>query len=1009
MPKPLVIVESPAKAKTISSLLGSDYQVESSIGHIRDLPRNAADVPPAYKSESWSRLGVDVDNDFKPLYVVAREKRDQVRKLKAMVKDASELYLATDEDREGESIAWHLLEVLAPRIPVRRMVFHEITRAAIRRAVRQFRDLDRRLVDAQETRRILDRLYGYEVSPVLWKKVMPALSAGRVQSVATRLVVERERARMRFVSASFWDLAGQFAKEQSQQEKTPDQPFGASLVSLDGRRLVTGRDFREDGQVHTDQVVRLDEEGARGLAARLESASFEVRSVEERPWRRTPHAPFMTSTLQQEAGRKLRFSAARTMAVAQDLYEAGYITYMRTDSTTLSEEALQAARTTARSLYGEAYVPERPRRYDKKVKNAQEAHEAIRPAGDTFRTPADTGLHGDRRRLYELVWMRTVASQMADAVGQSVVVRLGAFSSAGEDAEFGTSGRVITFPGFLRAYVEGSDDPDAELEDREVRLPALAVGDPLSALALTAEGHATQPPARYTEASLVKALEDMGVGRPSTYATILDTVEQRGYIWKKGSALVPSWTAFAVTGLLERYFGDLVDYGFTAAMEEDLDEIARGGQEGVPWLSRFYFGNGQPGLKRLVSDHLGEIDAREINSIPIGGPDSGLVVRVGRYGPYLQRGDDEQAERAPVPEDLAPDELTPARAEELLTAGSTERELGIHPESGRPIVVRAGRFGPYVQVGSADQGDGRPLTASLLRSMDPAAVTLEDALRVLSLPRVVGVDSATGEDIVASNGRYGPYLRRGSESRSLQSEEELFTVGLDAALALFAQPPTRRGRGAAAAPLRDLGPDPESGATILLREGRFGPYVTDGTTNASLRNGDTVEGIMAERAVELLADRRAAAPRPARGRGAAKKAAGTTKKAGGMAKKAGAPGEEGRGRAKKARAAARSPASTAKKATGVGGNRAHEEDCRWPRPRLPRLPLRRRLATPPRRPPVRPRRRPGPPGSGPTPDRSGPADRPGRWGGRRQVHPGRSPGRHPGCGAHPGTRRDRHR
>ncbi len=597
----------------------------------------------------------------------------------------------------------------------------------------------------------------------------------------------------------------------------------------------------------------------------------------------------MTSTLQQEAGRKLRFSAARTMGVAQDLYEAGYITYMRTDSTTLSDEALQAARSTARGLYGDAYVPQQPRRYDKKVKNAQEAHEAIRPAGDTFRTPAETGLHGDQRRLYELVWMRTVASQMADAVGQSVVVRLGGISSAGEDAEFGTSGRVITFPGFLRAYVEGSDDPDGELEDREVRLPALAVGDPLSALALTAEGHSTQPPARYTEASLVKALEDMGVGRPSTYATILDTIEQRGYIWKKGSALVPSWTAFAVTGLLERYFGDLVDYGFTASMEEDLDEIARGGQEGVPWLTRFYFGNGQPGLKRLVSDHLGEIDAREINSIPIGGPDSGLVVRVGRYGPYLQRGTDDGAERAPVPEDLVPDELTPSRAAELLTAGSTERELGVHPESGQTIVVRAGRFGPYVQVGSADDAaGGRPMTASLLRSMDPAAVTLADALRVLSLPRVVGVDPANGEDIVASNGRYGPYLRRGSESRSLQSEDELFTIGLDAALALFAQPAARRGRGAAAAPLRDLGPDPQSGAPILLREGRFGPYVTDGTTNASLRKGDTVEDLTSERAIELLADRRAAGPRPARGRGATRKASAAAKKTSAAAKKTGA-------------------------------------------------------------------------------------------------------------------------
>ena len=930
MPKPLVIVESPAKAKTISSFLGGDYHVESSIGHIRDLPRNAADIPAAYKGEPWARLGVDVDNDFKPIYVVSRDKRDQVKKLKAMVKDASELYLATDEDREGESIAWHLLEVLAPRIPVRRMVFHEITRPAIERAVRESRDLDRRLVDAQETRRILDRLYGYEVSPVLWKKVMPALSAGRVQSVATRLVVERERARMRFVSGSFWDLNGEFLPD-----KEGPVPFGASLVSLDGRRLITGRDFGEDGQVKAGDTVRLDEDGARGLAARLADSSFAVRSVEEKPWRRTPHAPFMTSTLQQEAGRKLRFSAARTMRVAQDLYEAGYITYMRTDSTTLSDEALNAARSTARSLYGAPYVPDRPRRYDKKVKNAQEAHEAIRPAGETFRTPEQTGLHGDQRRLYELVWMRTVASQMADAVGQSVVIRLGGVSTAGEDAEFGTSGRVITFPGFLRAYVEGTDDPDAELEDREVRLPVLAVGDPLAALELAAEGHSTQPPARYTEASLVKALEDLGVGRPSTYASILDTVESRGYVWKKGTALVPSWTAFAVTGLLERYFGELVDYGFTASMEEDLDEIARGGQESVPWLTRFYFGNGgglagsggpkqSPGLKRMVSEHLGEIDAREINSIPIGGADSGVMVRVGRYGPYVQRGDDE---RAPVPEDLAPDELTVARALELLEAGSTERELGVEPVSGLPIVVRSGRFGPYVQVGTAEDvapgpAGGRPATASLLASMNPATVTLEEALRVLSLPRVVGVDAATGEEIVASNGRYGPYLKRGTDSRSLESEEQLFTVGLDEALAIFAQPKGRRGRCAGAAPLRELGPDPTSGAAILLKDGRFGPYVTDGATNASLRKGDTVDGITPDRAAELLADRRAAGPRPPRSRrtAGAGKSAGTTKKVAGTAKKAAAATKKAAVATKKAATATKR--APARRAAGVTKKRS---------------------------------------------------------------------------------------
>ncbi|HVA73859.1 MAG TPA: type I DNA topoisomerase [Acidimicrobiales bacterium] len=892
MPKPLVIVESPAKAKTIAGFLGSDYHVESSIGHIRDLPRNAADVPPAFKGEPWARLGVDVDNDFKPLYVVSRDKKDQVRKLKSVLKDASELYLATDEDREGESIAWHLLEVLAPRVPVKRMVFHEITRAAIERSVREWRELDRRLVDAQETRRILDRLYGYEVSPVLWKKVGPALSAGRVQSVATRLIVERERARMRFTAADYWDLSGVFSGQDGASDNTP---FPAGLATLDGRRLVTGRDFGEDGRVTRDDAVRLDEQSARDLAGRLADAQFTVRSVEEKPWRRSPHPPFMTSTLQQEAGRKLRFSAARTMRVAQDLYESGHITYMRTDSTTLSAEALQAARAQAKSLFGDEYVPAQPRRYNKKVKNAQEAHEAIRPAGDRWRTPEQTGLRGDQLRLYELIWMRTVASQMADAVGQSVSARLGATSSQGAgsgslpagpiDAEFAASGRVITFPGFLRAYVEGADDPDAELEDREVRLPPLSVGDRLSVVSLDAEGHTTQPPARYTEASLVKAMEEMGVGRPSTYASILDTIQGRGYVWKKGSALVPSWIAFAVVGLLERHFAKLVDYGFTASMEDDLDEIARGDEESVPWLTRFYFGNGQLGLKELVSHNLGEIDAREVNSIPIGGAESGIVVRVGRYGPYVQRGEEE---RASLPDDLAPDELTVERAVELLEAGSSDRVVGEDPESGLPVVVKAGRFGPYVQVGESRDGDGsKPRTASLFRSMDPATVTLDDALRLLTLPRTVGVDPADGEEIVASNGRYGPYLKKGSDTRSLESEDQLLAVTLEEALAVFAQPKQRRGRGAAAPPLREMGTDPVSGGAIVLKEGRFGPYVTDGTTNASLRKGDTVEAITPERAVELLAERRDAPPRPGRARGtkkaATRKAAAktaTTKKAG---------------------------------------------------------------------------------------------------------------------------------
>ncbi|HEX2038848.1 MAG TPA: type I DNA topoisomerase [Acidimicrobiales bacterium] len=866
MPKPLVIVESPAKAKTIAGFLGNDYVVESSIGHIRDLPRNAADVPPALKGEPWARLGVDVENGFKPLYVVAREKKDQVKKLKQLLKEASELYLATDEDREGESIAWHLLEVLnpPPTVPVKRMVFHEITRAAIERAVDEWRELDRRLVDAQEARRILDRLYGYEVSPVLWKKVMPKLSAGRVQSVATRILVERERARMRFRAASYWDLEGTFTKG--------DDAFTAGLVALDGKRLGTGKDFDEQGAVKGDVVV-LDEGAARSLADRLHGADVAVRSVEEKPFRSSPKAPFMTSTLQQEAGRKLRFSSQRTMQVAQRLYENGYITYMRTDSTTLSETALTAARTQAAQLYGADYVPDAPRRYEKKVKNAQEAHEAIRPAGETFRTPEQVAreVGPDEARLYELIWKRTVASQMKDAVGQRVQVRLGGRSSGGEDAEFAASGQVITFPGYMRAYVEGSDDPEAELEDREVRLPALAVGDPLGLAGLEPKGHATQPPPRYTEASLVKALEDLGVGRPSTYASIIGTIQDRGYVWKKGTALVPSFTAFAVVGLLERHFPRLVDYAFTAHMEEELDEIAAGLEDAVPWLTSFYFGNGSPGLKQLVSEHLGEIDAREVNSIPIG---NDIVVRVGRYGPYIQRGE----ERAPVPDDLAPDELTVEKAEELLAAPSGDRVLGEDPATGLPVVAKAGRYGPYVQLGEAEPGSkAKPPTASLLKTMSLETVTLEDALRLLTLPRTVGIDPADGQEITAQNGRYGPYIKKGNDSRSLESEEQLFTITLEEAQAVFAQPKLRgRRTGAASPPLKELGDDPVSGKPVVLKEGRFGPYVTDGETNASLRKGDTVENITSERAAELLADRRAAGPPKKK---AAKAAKGTKKAA----------------------------------------------------------------------------------------------------------------------------------
>jgi DNA topoisomerase-1 len=880
--KPLVIVESPAKARTISAMLGPGFVVESSVGHIRDLPRRANEVPAAYRGEGWARLGVDVDNGFKPLYVVSPEKKDVVTRLKKAVREASEVYVATDEDREGESIAWHLIEVLSPDVPVKRMVFHEITRPAIERAVENWRDLDRRLVDAQEARRILDRLYGYEVSPVLWKKVMPRLSAGRVQSVATRMIVDRERARMRFRAAGWWDIEGTFSRSDAAQN------FKATLVSLDAVALATGRDFTEIGQLKADaQVLVLDESAAQDLATRLDGRPFEVKSVSERPFRRSPAAPFITSTLQQEAGRKLRFGAQRTMQIAQRLYEQGWITYMRTDSTTLSDEALSAARDQAVRLYGQDYVPDKPRRYERKVKNAQEAHEAIRPSGDSFRTPEQAAreISNDELRLYELIWKRTVASQMADARGTTAQVRIvgtAAADSAGksEVAEFGVSGTVITFPGFLRAYVEGSDDPDAELAERDTQLPALSEGDALSGTEMEAKGHNTQPPARYTEASLVKALEDQGVGRPSTYASIIGTIQDRGYVWKKGTALIPSFTAFAVVGLLESHFGNLVDYGFTAAMEDDLDRIAGGDEQALPWLTRFYFGSsengngGGRGLKEDVALHLGEIDARQINSIPIGKSSDGtdIVVRVGRYGPYLQRGED----RASVPEDLAPDELTVEKAEEMLEAPSGDRVLGEHPETGFPVMVRAGRYGPYVQLGEGKDGE-RPVTASLFATMSPATVTIEEALRLLSLPRLVGVDPSSEEEIQALNGKFGPYLKKGTDTRSLESEDQIFSVTLPDALQLFSQPKSPRGR-RTAAPLRELGADPVTNLAVTVRSGRFGPYVTDGTTNASLRKGDDQDEITIERASELLADRRAAGPPVKRAR-AAKKVAKTAKKA----------------------------------------------------------------------------------------------------------------------------------
>ena len=843
MSKRLVIVESPAKARTIAGYLGPDFVVESSVGHIRDLPDSAAEIPEKYKGEPWARLGVDVEHDFEPLYVVDPDKKKTVAQLKKQLADADELLLATDEDREGEAIAWHLLKVLNPKVPTRRMVFHEITRDAIERALEETREVDDNLVDAQESRRILDRLYGYEVSPVLWKKIMRGLSAGRVQSVATRLVVERERERMAFRAAEWWDLVATF---------DPDS-FEARLVSVDGQRVAQGRDFGPDGKLRGD-ARPLDEQEARGLASRLESSSFSVARVERKPYVRRPSPPFMTSTLQQDASRKLRFTAQTTMRIAQRLYENGYITYMRTDSTTLSESALTAAREQASSLFGADYVPPEPRRYERKVKNAQEAHEAIRPSGDRFRTPQDvrSELSADEHALYELIWMRTIASQMKDAQGQTVSLRIAGDSSDGETVEFGASGTVITFRGFLAAYEEGRDDDRAAPpDDEERRLPNLAEGDAVQLRALEPQGHETSPPARYTEATLVRTLEELGIGRPSTYASILGTILDRGYVFKRGTALVPAFLAFSVVNLLEQHFGQLVDYDFTARMEDDLDRIASGDERRAEWLQRFYFGDGSAGLHELVSD-LGAIDAREINSLEIG---DGIVLRVGRYGPYLER----DGKRASVPDELAPDELTLERAEELLSQPSGDRELGTDPATDLPIVARTGRYGPYVTEVLPEESKEKPRTASLFKTMSLDTVTLDEALRLLQLPRVVGV-APDGEEVEARNGRYGPYVQKGKESRSLEAEEQLFTISLEDALALLAQPRQRRGRGAAAKPLREIGTDPAGGREIVLKEGRFGPYVTDGETNASLRKGDDPETVTLDRAVELLAERRAKGP-----------------------------------------------------------------------------------------------------------------------------------------------------
>ena len=876
----LVIVESPTKQRQISGFLGDDYVVRSSFGHIRDLPHGASEVPAKEKDKSWARLGVDVDGDFEPLYVVSPDKRQVVRDLAQQLKGVDQLFLATDEDREGEAIAWHLLDLLKPTVPVRRMVFHEITPAAIAEAVQNTRDLDTNLVDAQETRRILDRLYGYEVSPVLWKKVMAGTSAGRVQSVALRLVVDRERDRMAFRSAAYSDL---IARVDAGEGRDPRQ-FTVRLVTVAGKRVASGRDFDSLGALKpTSDVAVIDAARAQGMATGLTGATMNVLAVDARPYRRSPYAPFRTTTMQQEAGRKLGFTAQRAMQVAQRLYENGHITYMRTDSTTLSATAINAARTQVRELYGDEYLPASPRTYANKVKNAQEAHEAIRPAGDAFQTPAQTGLRGDEFRLYELIWMRTIASQMNDARGQSVTIRLGSEVASGPDTgvpvELTASGKVITFHGFLKAYVEGTDDPDTELDSAERRLPDVAVDDHLTTLSVTSESHETRPPARFTEQTLITELESREIGRPSTYASIIGTIQDRGYVYKKGQALVPAWLAFSVVRLLEEHFSRLVDYAFTARMEDVLDDIATGDADRIATLRGFYFGtdgagasgaNGagreNEGLKQLVTD-LGDIDARELATFPLA---DGINVRVGRYGPYLE---DEAGNRSNIPDDLPPDELTLEKAQELLAhpAGG-EREVGLHPETGLMIVAKDGRYGPYVTEQLPDESKAKPRTASLFKTMNVDEVSLDDALKLLSLPRELGEDE-NGEPISALNGRYGPYIKRASDSRSLESEDQLFTVTREQALALLAEPKRGRGR-TVAPPLRTLGDDPASGEPIVVKEGRFGPYVTDGTTNATLRKDDDPASVTLERASELLEARRLAGPPQKR----------TTKKAG--AKKA---------------------------------------------------------------------------------------------------------------------------
>jgi len=861
----LVIVESPAKARKIGGFLGDDYVVEASVGHIRDLPQRAADIPKEFKKIAWAKEGVNIEEGFEPLYVINPDKRAKVSELKALMKDADELILATDEDREGEAIAWHLIEVLRPKIPIRRMVFHEITKEAIQKAANETRDLDYKLVDAQETRRVLDRLYGYRLSPVLWKKVMPRISAGRVQSVATRLIVERERERMAFISSKWWDLTAQC-----------EAGFNARLLSLDGKRVAATNDFDANGGLKEKSVANillLDEGAANELVQSLSGKALTVKSTEESPRTERPKAPFTTSTMQQDAGSRLGWGAQLTMRVAQRLYENGYITYMRTDSVTLSQSAIESARASAKSLYGAEYIPATPRVYEGKSKNAQEAHEAIRPAGETFRTPGELApeLSRDEFSLYDLIWKRTIASQMSDAKKMQMRVDFDVETKTGGAAIFRANGSVVTFPGFLAAYEEIVEDKsgDDEASESDKRLPAMAVGDSIKVSNYICEGHETKPPARYTEPTLVKKLEELGIGRPSTFASIMSTIQDRGYVSKRGRALVPTFLAFSVTGLLEQHFGKLVDYEFTASMEEDLDRIANGEEDRVTWLTKFFFGTeGNPGLEALAAD-LGAIDAQQINTMKMG---EDIEIRVGRFGAYIQKGIGDDRKFANIPETMAPDELTLQVAIDLLAQPSGERELGIHPETNLPLIAKSGRFGPYITevfpepelVVDKKTGElkkprkkkdaPKPKTASLLSTMTLDTITIDDALKLMSLPRTLG--NYEDVPITVQNGRYGPYMTHGTDSRTLTAEEQLFDITLDEAIELYKQPKVRR-RGVAKPPLKDLGIDPASQKPVLVKDGRFGIYITDGETNATLRRGDTVEFLTLERGLELLAGRRA--------------------------------------------------------------------------------------------------------------------------------------------------------